>query len=91
MPTLAKMQYNSTYIWIKFEIWGWGIFKVIQVIVLYIRCSGPVVGSLTVSFWFYLDTRLLGQNTWYTDFVYSMRRLTNFQNALSSDFKLCAH
>ena len=36
-------------------------------IVLFIGCSGPVVGSLTVSYWFYLGTRLLGQNTGYKE------------------------
>ena len=58
--------------WKKFEIWGWSILKVIQAfhtvrIVLYIGCSGPVVESLTALYWFYLDTRLLGQNTRYKE------------------------
>ena len=71
MLTLAKMQNNSTLMWKKFEIWGWSILKVIQAfhtvrIVLYIGCSGPVVGWLIAIYWFYLDTRLLGQNTRYT-------------------------
>ena len=54
------------------KIWNWSILKAIQAfytvcIVLYIGCFGQVVGSLTDSYWFYLDTRLLGQNTRYTD------------------------
>ena len=32
-------------------------------IVLYIWFSGPVVGSLTATYWFYLDTRLLDKTT----------------------------
>ena len=45
----------STLTWEKLEIYGWSILKVIQAfhtvcLVLYIRCSGPVVGSLTVSY-----------------------------------------
>ena len=37
-----------------------------------------MVGSLTVTYWFYLDTRLLGQNTQYTELSVL-------------DVKLCAH
>ena len=72
MLTLVKMQYNSTLMWKKFEIWGLNSSEVIQAfhtvrIVLYIGCNGPVVGSLTATYWFYLDTQLPGQNTWYTE------------------------
>ena len=64
MLTSAKMQDNSTLMWKNFE----NILKVIQAfhtvrIVLNIGSSGPVVGSLTVSYWFYLDTQLLGHKT----------------------------
>ena len=73
--TFAKMQNNSTLKWKKFEIWGWSILKVIQAfhtvrIVLYIGCSGTVGGSLTTKYWFFSDSKLLGQNTWYTSFCY---------------------
>ena len=66
------MQGNSTFMWQMFEIVGWSFLLVIQAfrtvrIVLYIGCSSPVVGSFTDSYWFYLDTRLLGQNTPYTE------------------------
>ena len=72
MLTLTKMQNNSTLKWTKFEIWDRTFLKLIQAfhtvrIVLYIGCSGPVVGSLTATYWFYLDTWLLGQNTRYTE------------------------
>ena len=82
MPTLAKMQDNSNLMWKMFEIWGWSILKVIQAfhtvrLVLYIGYSGPVVGSLTDSYWFYfnLDTRLLGQSTWYTELCIQYEKL----------------
>ena len=78
MLTLAKMQNNSTLMWTKIEIWGWSILKVIQAfhtvcIVLCIGRSGPVVGPLTATYWFYLDTRLLGQNTRYTELCVQYR------------------
>ena len=80
MLTLAKMQSNSTLMWKKLEIWGWSILKIIQAfhivhLVLYIRCSGPVVGSLTATYWFYSDTRLLGQNTQYTELCIQYEKL----------------
>ena len=58
MIASTKMQNNSTLMWKQFEIWGWSILKVIQAfhtvgIVLYIGCSGPVIGSLTATYWFY--------------------------------------
>ena len=53
MLTLTKVQNNCTLMCTNFEIWGLNILKVIQTfhtvrIVLYIGCSGPVVGSLTL-------------------------------------------
>ena len=75
MLTFDKMKKPSPLMFTKFEIWGWSILKVIQAlhtirIVLYIGSSDPVVGSLTATFWSYLDTRLLNQNTCVLDVYY---------------------
>ena len=55
MLTLVTMQDNSTLMRKLFNISGWSSLIVSQVfhtvrIVLYIRCSGSVVGSLTYSY-----------------------------------------
>ena len=44
-------------------------------IVLYIGCSGPVVGSLTATYYFYSDARLLSQNTQYTELCVQYEKL----------------
>ena len=71
MLTLAKMQNNSTLKWTKYDIWDWSFLKLIQafhtVHIFCIGCSGPVVRSLTATYWFYIENWLLGQNTWYTE------------------------
>ena len=51
MLTFDKMQNTNPLMCTKFEVWGQGIFEVIQAfhterIVLYIGCSGPVVECL---------------------------------------------
>ena len=50
--------------------------------VLSIECSGSVIGSLTATYFFYLDTRLLDKTTDMQNYVYSMKSLNNFQNVL---------
>ena len=65
MLTLAHMQYNSTFMWKKLEIWGgafWKLFKlfIMYRIALYIGCSGPVAGSLTDSYWFLFRHSMTG-------------------------------
>ena len=66
-----RQQNTSPLMCTKFEIWRQSILKVIQAfhtvrIVLYIRCSGPVVECLNKINMLLSTTQPLGQNTRYT-------------------------
>ena len=83
MLTLDIMQNNSTLMWKKFEIWSWSILKVIKAfntvhIVLYIVCSGPVIGLSTHTYWFYLTLDFWARTPDIQNYAYSMKSLNNF-------------
>ena len=66
------MQNYSTSMWTKFEIRGWIILKFLQAfhivhIVLILGVLAQWSGQRLHTYWFYLDPRLLGQNTQYTE------------------------
>ena len=91
-----RMQNTSPLLWKKFDIWDQNIFEVIQAlhivrIVLYIGCSGPVVGSLSA--YILIIFRLfnyLARKRDIQNYVYSMKSLNNFRNALPPSFRtLC--
>ena len=71
---------NCTLMWKQFEIRGRSILKVIQAfhtvrIVLYTGALAQWSGPRLHTFWFYLDPRLLGQNTRYTELCVQHEKL----------------
>ena len=80
----------------NFEIWGQSILEVIQAfhtvrIVVYILCSGPVVECLKISIWNIQWPYHWARTPDIQNYAYSMKSLSNFQNALASVFEVFSH
>ena len=96
MLTFDKTQNTNPLMCTEFESWGQGILEVIQAfhsvrIVLYIRCSGPVVECLNKINMNHLTADHWARTLDIQNYAYSMKSLNNFQNAPASGFEHFSH